>query len=88
MTDPIIKPFPHNILRRESVEYPNDDYIEQDDYNEEEAWVYHTMSNVEDIVRKYGIAFMIEKLPRYTKIALIAHWRQHANTSGCSSTGD
>ena len=35
MIDPIKKPFPHNILRREAVEYPEDVVKEYDEYSAE-----------------------------------------------------
>lgn len=68
-------------------EYPEDEYVEQEMYNSEEGWVYSTMSDVDEIIKKYGVEFFMEKLPRYSKIALLS-WRKNANTSGCSSTGD
>ena len=80
MIDPIIKPFPHNILRRETVEYPEDVVKEYDEYSAEEAFVYATTSNVEDIIKKYGIDYFIEKLPRYSKIALMSWKNKNVNT--------
>lgn len=58
------------------MEYPEDPYEQEyQEYNSEEAWIYSTTSNVEDIIKKYGIDFFIEKLPRYSKIALMA-WKK------------
>jgi hypothetical protein len=88
MIDPITKPFPHNILRREIVEYPEDVVKEYEDYNAEEAWVYSITASVEEIIKKYGVEFFIDKLPRYSKIALIAWKQKNATTSGCNGSGD
>ena len=54
--------------------YPEDQYDEASDYNAEEAWVYATVGNVEDLIKRYGVAFFVEKLPRYSKIALTNHY--------------
>jgi hypothetical protein len=42
-----------------------------------EAWVYATMADVNDIIKQYGVAYFVEKLPRYSKIALISYWREN-----------
>ena len=55
-------------------EYPEDVVKEYDEYNAEEAFVYAATAHVEDIIKKYGIEYFIEKLPRYSKIALMA-WK-------------
>jgi len=70
------------------MEYPEDVVKEYEDYNAEEAWVYGTTASVEEIIKKYGVEFFINKLPRYSKIALIAWKQKNATTSGCNRTGD
>jgi hypothetical protein len=52
------------------MEYPEDVNKEYDEYNAEEAFVYATTASVEEIIKKYGIDYLIDKLPRYSKIAL------------------
>ena len=57
-------------------DYPEEEIIESyPDYNQEEAFIYHTMADVDSIITTHGIDFFIEKLPRYSKIALLA-WRK------------
>jgi hypothetical protein len=57
-------------------DYPEEEIIESyPDYNQEEAFIYHIMADVDSIITTHGIDFFIEKLPRYSKIALLA-WRK------------
>lgn len=69
-------------------DYPEDVDKEYEDYNAEEAWVYGTTASVEEIIKKYGVEFFINKLPRYSKIALISWKQKNATTSGCDRSGD
>ena len=61
------------------MEYPEDVVKEYDEYSAEEAFVYATTANVEEIIKKYGIDYFIEKLPRYSKIALMAWKNKNVN---------
>lgn len=63
------------------MEYPEDVVKEYEDYNAEEAFVYAVTANAEDIIKKYGIEYFIEKLPRYSKIAIMAWKKKNANPS-------
>jgi hypothetical protein len=45
-------------------------------YDDEEAYIYHTMNDVDDIIKRYGVKFFIENLPRYSKIAIIAFGKE------------
>jgi hypothetical protein len=69
-------------------EYPEDRYDVMELPDLAEAWVYATMADVNDIIKQYGVSYFVEKLPRYSKIALISYWREHADSSRRSSTGD
>lgn len=51
-----------------------------DEYVAEEAWVHGTTANVEEIIKKYGVDFFIDKLPRYSKIALTMWKKKNVNT--------
>ena len=62
-------------------EYPEDVIKEYDDYNAEEAWVYATTSNADEIIQKYGIEFFIDRLPRYSKIAILSWRKKNASNS-------
>ena len=61
-------------MKESLQEYPEDGYEAGQIYSAEEAWVYATVSNVDDIIKRYGVAFFVEKLPRYSKIALTNHY--------------
>ncbi len=61
-------------------EYPEEDYKVDVTYDMEEAWVYATTSNADEVIQKYGVDFFIEKLPRYSKIALLAWKQKNVNT--------
>jgi len=63
------------------MEYPEDVVKEYEDYNAEEAFVYAVTAHAEDIIKKYGIEYFIEKLPRYSKIAIMAWKKKNANPS-------
>lgn len=69
-------------------EYPEDKYEEMELPDLAEAWVYATMADVNDIIKEHGVQYFVDKLPRYSKIALISYWRQHADSSRRSSIGD
>jgi hypothetical protein len=58
-------------------EYPEDRYDVMELPDLAEAWVYATMADVNDIIKQYGVAYFVEKLPRYSKIALISYWREN-----------
>ncbi len=45
-------------------------------FDDEEAYIYHTMNDVDDIIKRYGVKFFIENLPRYSKIAIIAFGKE------------
>lgn len=64
-------------------DYPEDEVIDSyPDFNPEEAWVYSTMSDVEEIIKKHGVEFFINTLPRYSKIAILAYKRSHNANPG------
>lgn len=69
-------------------EYPEEKYDAMELPDLAEAWVYATLADVNDIIKTYGVEYFVTRLPRYSKIALISYWRQHADSSRRSSIGD
>lgn len=48
---------------------------------EDERWVYSTLHSNDDIIKKYGVQFLVDNLSRYSIIALSDYFRkvQHDN---------
>ena len=54
-------------------EYPDDRAEIFTQPNEEEAWFYHTMSEFEDVVNKYGAQFVLSRM-RNDPFMKLADW--------------
>lgn len=47
-----------------------------------EAWVWATLSNVNDLIKEYGIRFFVEHLNNHSKIALSDYYRNMQKDKG------
>lgn len=47
-----------------------------------EAWVFTTIANANDVIKEYGVRFFVEHLNNMSKIALSDYYRKMADKKG------